>query len=143
MRTIKRVVALAGAAASLVFATAALAADVLEGKTAEGVTVKLEVGEREKATAFQIGRAEAQCRHGTLTTSEMTLYRFDHSEPGAFRDKSRDRTRADGVKFKSKTEVEGAERDGSWAGTYERATRVFKRGERIDVCRIKTTWRIG
>ena len=143
MSTVRWTVALATVAASLGFTAIAVAETQLSGSTAQGTDVKLVVGDFGNATSFSVSSAEVECKHGTLSTGKITFNRFDVSDPGAFRDKSRDQSRSGALKFKSKTSLtgdEGTASPGTWAGTYRRKTKVFKNGDKLDTCRVQTTW---
>ena len=141
MRTLRWTVALTVVAASLGLAAIAVADTTKSGTTAEGVSVELVVGDAGNATSFEISSTDIECRHGTLTTGDITYGPFDVSDPGAFHDKSRDRSRSGKIRFKSVTRLEGSTQDGAnWSGTYKRTTKVFKHGDKLDTCRQNTTW---
>jgi hypothetical protein len=143
MSKVRWTVALGAALASLGTAAVALADTELSGTTAQGVDVKLTVGEFGNATSFTISSYEVECKHGTLNTGKIAFNRFDVSDPGAFRNKTRDQSRSGALKFKSKTSLTGLEdavNPGNWAGTYKRRTKVFKRKDKLDTCRVQTTW---
>lgn len=79
---------------------------------------------------------------GQLSNKAFTHRDLDTSDPGAFSDK-RTSSREDGrFRFKTKSRVAGAATaDGSsWSGSLRVTTRVFERGNKIDTCKVKTTW---
>ena len=135
-------------AAALAPTAAAVGSDaaksVRSGHTAEGSKVKLELGEFGNPTAFAVGKTDVRCdRGGTLTTLKTTYAEFDTSDPGAFTGRYRQISRSEGKKFKSRTRIAGSSDDEgleNWDGVLRTKTRVFKNGQRLDVCRLKTTW---
>jgi hypothetical protein len=140
-RTSTLIAAVAGALA--LAGTASAQGTVLSGKTAEGVKVKLEVAEFGNATAFTIGKIEVGCnRGGTLTTRKTTYTDFDTSDPGAFTGKFADNSKSGGFRFRTTTSVSGtAAADGTtWSGPFKSKTKVLKHGQKIDTCRLSTTW---
>jgi len=137
------------AAALTLAATATAAAKpgdtTLTGSTTEGVDVKLNVGPSGNATAFKIERTKVACAEGgTLTNRGGTYTEFDTSDPGAFEDKRRTSSDDGAHHFETKSVIrgEGKADDHSWSGIFKLITRVFERGERIDVCKLKTTWSV-
>ena len=140
--------AIGSAAALLALAAPADAQETtVKGETAEGVAVKLTVGEFGNATAFRVGKAEIECkRGGTLTTRKTTFTEFDRSDPGAFTGTFEDTSGSGGFKFKATTKVtgtQGADVSGPWSGTLKSKTRVLKDGEKVDTCKVSTTWDAG
>lgn len=113
---------------------------VFRGETGDGVKVKLTVGEFGNPTSFKVSGSEIECEEGTLSTKKITFLRFDVSDPGEFHDNSRDTSKSGAFKFKSKTKLTGAEKNGTWTGTYNRTTTVIKDGSQVDLCRVDTTW---
>lgn len=140
MSTARWTVALAAVVASFGFAAVAVADTELSGSTAQGVGVKLVVADFGNATAFTVSSSDIECKHGTLSTGKITFGPFDTSDPGSFQDKSRDRSHRGALKFKSKTALTGVEDAGAWSGTYRRTTKVFKHRDKLDTCRVQTTW---
>jgi hypothetical protein len=135
-------VALLGAAA----ATAAPGDTVYTGTSAEGIKVKLVVASAGNATAFKIAKTKAECEQGVLDIQAATFRRFDTSDPGEFSDKRKhSTTQDDGYVLKDTFLLSGsASTDGSsWSGTYEKRTRVLKKGHRVDTCVLSTTWDVS
>ena len=141
MSTVRVGIALAALTASLGFAAVALADTELHGSTTEGSPVTLTVGDAGNATAIEIGSSEVECKHGTLTTGDLSFGPFDISDPLSFHDKSKDNSKQGKIKFKSKTKLEGSSQDGTtWSGTMNRTTKVFKHKDKLDTCRLNTSW---
>ena len=146
----KRTAAVLATAATLILAATAGAAapgdTILTGSTAEDVDVKLTVGTAGNATAFKIGKTEVTCAEGgELVNRGGTYTRFDTSDPGEFHDKRSNTSDNDGYHFKTKSVIHGeigADQQ-SWSGVFKLITKVFERGERIDVCKLKTHWSAG
>jgi hypothetical protein len=114
------------------------------GETAEGVGVRLELGEFGNPTSFAVGRTKVECkRGGTLTTQKTTYTDFVTSDPGAFRLKQGNRSSDGPFTFKSRTKASGSSSDKTlqnWSGTLKEKTKVIRDGEKIDTCRLRTTW---
>ena len=144
----KRIGALASAVA-LTAAGAAVAAPgdtVYKGETAEGAKVKLTVAEFGNATKFRLGKTEVLCREeGTLENGAFTYKNLDISDPGSFFDKRKSDSRSGGFEFQTKSKLEGDvdADDNSWGGLLALKTKVLKRGELIDVCKLDTTWDVS
>ena len=140
------VVPAAAAALALSLAPAAGAAGgstTLHGTTSEGVTVKLRVASFGNATAFKIGKTKVSCTEGgTLSNSGGTYKRFDASDPGEFHDRRSTKSERNAYEFKTRSAIRGAWQADheSWSGTFKLKTRVFKDGEKVDLCRLKTAW---
>jgi hypothetical protein len=120
---------------------------VLAGTTAEGVPVKLTVAQFGNATAFKIGKTKVECGAGTLTNRATTYTPLDTSDPGEFTDKTKGTSDNGGFHFVSKSTIHGtaAAPDDftTWSGTFKNVTKVFQRGERIDICKVNTTWDVA
>jgi hypothetical protein len=132
--------ALGAAAASLGVGSIAAADTLLTGSTADGIAIKLNVGEFGNATSFRVAGSDVECKHGTLSTRARTFTPLDTSDPGVFSDKSSDSFKAGAFKFKSQTKINGTESAGSWSGSFVRGTKVLRNGEKVDTCRVNTTW---
>lgn len=115
------------------------------GTTADGVTVKLTVAEFGNATAFKIGKTKVACGAGTLTNRGGTYTPLDTSDPGEFFDVTKSSSDNGGFHFKSKATIHGLVNadNTSWSGTFKLVTKVFQRGERIDLCKLNTTWDVA
>lgn len=139
------VLAIATAVAVAAAALAAPANTVHIGATADGVKIKLTVAQSGNAVAFRIGRTKATCDAGQLDIEAATFKKFDTSDPGAFSDKRKSKVKSGGYLLKDTFLTTGnVGADGvSWSGTYDKRTRVFKRGERVDTCVLSTTWQAG
>ena len=144
----KRIAALASALA-LTAAGVAMAAPgdtVYKGETAEGAKVKLTVAEFGNATKFRLGKTEVLCKQeGTLENGAFTYKDLDISDPGSFFDKRKSESRSAGFEFETKSQLEGDvdADDNSWGGLLSLKTKVFERGEMIDVCKLNTTWDVS
>lgn len=124
-------------------AVAAQRAVTFDGATGDRVAVKLTVASSGNATAFRVGAYEIECqKRGTLSNKAYTHKDLDTSDPGAFSDKRTSSSEDGRFRFKSKSKVAGAATaDGtSWSGTYKSTTKVLERGDKIDTCKVKTTW---
>jgi hypothetical protein len=124
-------------------AAAAPGDTIYTGTTAEDVPVKLTVAEFGNATAFKIGKTTVTCREGGELKNRSGTYRdFDTSDPGEFSDKRSSSSENGGYHFKTKSTVHGevAADNETWSGTFKLVTKVFERGDRIDVCKLRTTW---
>jgi hypothetical protein len=131
------------AVGSVAIASAAPGDVVLSGSTAEGVKVKLTVAEFGNATAFKISKTRVKCeRGGTLSNRATTYTGFDTSDPGSFFDKRKTSSTFEGFHFKTKSTLNGhVDADPvSWSGSLKLVTRVFQHHEKIDTCKLKTTW---
>jgi hypothetical protein len=127
--------------ASLAFAAVAIADTIKVGSTGHGADVQLTVSDFGNATKMNVSSVEVECKHGTLTTGDLVFKKFDTSDPGSFKDKSKDNGRDGQIKFKSKTKIQGSSADGiAWNGTYKRTTKVFQGKDKLDTCRQNTTW---
>ena len=117
---------------------------LLTGQTTEGVKVKLTVAEFGNATVFKIGGTKVECGHGTLTNRSGTYTPLDISDPGEFTDRTKTSSDNGAYHFESKSKIHGisASTDDftSWSGTFKLVTKVFKRGDQIDACKLKTEW---
>jgi hypothetical protein len=123
-------------------ASGAAADTTLTGETAEGVAVKLTVGEFGNATAFRIGATKAKCQHGTLKRKSVTHRNFT-SDPGEFGDRLRAKGHDGALTLKSRIVFAGravTEDLTRWEGKYNLTTKVFDHRELIDTCRLRTTW---
>jgi hypothetical protein len=133
-------------AVRLGLATAASAQEtVLKGETADGVAVKLTVGEFGNATQFKISRSKVECSTGTLRQGGITFRRLDTSDPGAFKDRSTFQSKDGALRFKTETRLKGAIANNNrrWGGEYKATTTVFQNGVKVDTCRVDTTWRVS
>ena len=148
---VKRAGAVLGTAAALTIGLTAIAGaapgDVIhEGTTTEGVVVKLTVATAGNATAFKIGKTSVTCAQGgTLTNKAGTYREFDTSDPGEFSDKSATSSDNGGYHFKTKSTIHGvigADNE-SWSGSFKLVTKVFKQGEKIYTCTLKTNWSVA
>jgi hypothetical protein len=127
--------------AGLAFAAVAIADTIKVGTTGHGADVELTVSDFGNATKMEVSSVEVECKHGTLTTGDLAFKNFDTSDPGSFKDKSKDNGRDGRIKFKSKTKIQGSSADGiTWSGSYKRTTKVFQGKEKLDTCKQKTTW---
>jgi hypothetical protein len=117
---------------------------VLTGATTDGVKVKLTVAQFGNATAFKIGGTKVECKNGTLTNKSHVFTPLDTSDPGEFTEKEKTSSDNGGYHFVSKSVIHGAtpsETDFStWSGTFANTTKVFKKGNKIDTCRLNTEW---
>jgi hypothetical protein len=116
----------------------------LAGTTTEGVKVKLTVAQFGNATAFKIGGTQVECANGTLTNKSHVYAPLDTSDPGEFTEKDRSSSDNGGFHFVSRSSITGASASPddftSWSGTFANTTKVFKKGQKIDTCRLKTEW---
>jgi len=148
MRQGNRVGALIALAGTIAFALAAVAVaapgdTVYKGTTAQGVAVKLTVASPGNATKFKIGKTKVECDEGgTLTNDPGTYTGFDASDPGEFSDKRSSRSDSGQYHFKTRSSLSGEVAAGGdgWSGKFKLSTKVFKKSNRIDTCRLKTTW---
>jgi hypothetical protein len=126
-------------------ATAAQGDTAYTGTTAEGIKVKLVVATAGNATVFRIAGTEAECEEGHLQTDPAIFKKFDVSDPGAFTDKRKSKTKDGRYLLRDSFMTTGqVGADGtSWTGTYEKTTRVLKDGRRIDTCVLSTTWEVS
>ena len=137
--------ALASAFAAAV-AAAAIAAPgdtTYTGETAEGVAVKLTVASPGNATKFKLAKSKVECdQGGTLSNEPGTYTRFDTSDPGAFNDKRSTESDSGNYHFKTRSTLAGilADSGDAWSGTLKLSTKVYKRSNQIDACKLKTTW---
>ena len=138
---------LAATAASGVFAVAAAGQEptsTRSGQTAKGVSLKLELGFFGNPTSFTVGKTKVDCKQGgKLTTRKTTYTDFVTSDPGAFNLKEKTKSESGQFTFKGVTRASGKSTDEglqNWSGALKVKTRVFRNGERIDVCRLSTTW---
>lgn len=144
LRSLKR--GIVAATAAVAFAASAHAAPgdtVYAGITAEGTKVKLTVADAGNATAFKIASSQATCDVGQLDIEAAVFKKFDVSDPGTFSDKRKSKTKdSGGYLLKDTFLISGnvAADGASWSGTYDKRTRVFKGGERVDTCVLSTTW---
>ena len=143
----RRVTALTAAAATFAIVAASATAGVTStrsGTTAEGVVVKLELGEFGNPTSFTVGKTKIKCSQGgTLTTRKATYTKFVTSDPGAFELRQKSKSTQGPFTFKGVAKATGESTDPAlenWTGTLREKTRVFRRGEKIDTCRLNTTW---
>ena len=128
--------------------TAATAAgqdtSVRTGETEEGVKVKLELGSFGNPTSFTVGRSKVDCnRGGTLTTQKTTYTDFVTSDPGEFHLRTPSKSTSGHFTFKGITKASGTSTDETlqnWSGTLRERTKVIKNGEKVDTCRLRTTW---
>ena len=136
-------VAASGALALTAATAAGQGTSVRTGETEEGVNVKLELGSFGNPMSFTVGKSKVECDEGgTLTNDRGTYTGFDASDPGEFSDKRSSRSDSGQYHFKTKSSLSGAvaaSGDG-WSGKFKLSTKVFKRSNRIDTCRLKTTW---
>ncbi len=146
-RSLKRTVgaiAIGVVTAAVATASAAPGDTVLRGTTPDGTKVKLTVAEPGNATVFKIAATEATCDVGQLDIEAATFKKFDVSDPGAFSDKRKSKTKDSGYLLKDTFLITGtvAADGASWTGTYDKRTKVFelKGGERVDTCVLSTTW---
>ncbi len=115
------------------------------GETEEGIRVKLTVAGAGNATVFRIASTEADCKSGHLRTASATFKKFDVSDPGAFADKRKSKTK-DGrylLRDTFLTTGEVASNGASWTGTYDKTTKVIKDGRGVDTCVLSTTWEVS
>jgi hypothetical protein len=126
-------------------ATAAPKNTTYSGTTAEGIKVKLVVASAGNATVFRIGSTEAECDEGHLQTDAAIFKKFDVSDPGAFTDKRKSKTKDGRYLLRDTFTTTGqvAADGASWSGTYEKTTRVLKDGRKIDTCVLSTTWEVS
>ncbi len=125
-------------------ASAAPGQTVHTGATAEGIKVKLFVASRGHATAFKIGATEAVCDVGRLEIDAAKFKKFDMSDPGAFVDKRKSKTRDGKYLLRDTFKMAGqlTADDAGWTGTYAKTTKVFKKRRLVDTCVVKTTWEV-
>ncbi len=144
----KRTAAVLAAAVGLSLGVAGIAAaapgdTIFTGTTAEGVNVKLTVATAGNATAFKIGKTSVTCAEGgELSNRGGTYKEFDTSDPGEFSDKRASSSDNGGYHFETKSTINGelgADNE-TWGGTFKLVTKVFKRNEKIDTCKLKTEW---
>jgi hypothetical protein len=123
-------------------ANAAPGNTVYTGTTAEGIKVKLTVASLGNATAFKIGPTEATCDVGRLEIEAAKFNRFDVSDPGAFSDKRRSKVKDGRYLLRDTFKITGqlTSDEPSWTGTYDKTTKVFENGTRVDTCVVSTTW---
>ena len=146
-QSFRRCVVAAMSTLTIVVASAAAAPGdtTLTGTTAEGIKVKLVVATAGNATVFRVAGTEAECKEGHLQTDPAIFKKFDVSDPGAFTDKRKSKTK-DGRYLLRDTFMTAGQvaADGtSWTGTYEKTTRVLKDGRKIDTCVLSTTWEVS
>lgn len=133
--------ALAAAAAAV--AVAAPGDTVYTGETAEGVAVKLTVANPGNATKFKLAKSKVECdRGGTLSNEPGTYTGFDRSDPGSFKDKRSTESDSGNYHFKTRSALTGklAASGDAWGGTLRLTTKVYKKSDQIDTCKLKTTW---
>jgi len=125
-------------------ASAAPGDTVLTGTTAEGTKVKLTVASFGNATAFKIGPTEATCDVGRLEIEAAKFNRFDTSDPGAFSDKRKSKVKDGRYLLRDTFKISGhlTSDEPSWTGTYDKTTKVFEKGQRVDTCVVSTTWEV-
>ncbi|MDX6581512.1 MAG: hypothetical protein QOI10_696 [Solirubrobacterales bacterium] len=116
---------------------------VFTGSTTEGAKVKLTVASAGNATAFKIGKTKVTCvEGGTLNNNAGTYTDFDTSDPGAFSDKDSTSSDSGGYHFETKSNISGAINadQTTWSGAFKLTTKVLKHGQKIDTCKLKTSW---
>lgn len=134
-----RVIALAMAVSVVLPASAA--AILFDGETAKGVRVELRVSPGGTPKRFEVAATRIRCKDGRVTHNRRRYRDFDRARPGHFADRFKQRIRDGGVVLRERTRYEGdAKNDGSWHGTYEVNIRVYRKGERIDTCKLTTSW---
>ena len=146
MRFVRGAVVLVFAFAAGTTAWAAPGDTVYAGTLNDGKTkVKLVVGMAGNATAFKVAKTQATCEQGTLDTEAATFRRFDTSDPGEFSDKRKSTTQDGKYVLKDTFILSGAINadETSWTGSYEKTTRVFKNGRKIDTCVLSATWDVS
>jgi hypothetical protein len=139
---------MAATVATLALALAATAGaqdtSVRSGETADGVSVKLKLGEFGNPTSFTVGKSKVSCNRGGELTTQKTVYTdFVTSDPGSFKLKTPSKSTDGAFTFKGLTKATGASTDETlqnWSGTLSERTKVIKNGEKIDTCRENTTW---
>jgi hypothetical protein len=137
-------VAFAALAVGAAGATAAPGDTVLTGSTDDGTKVKLTVATAGNATAFKIGATEATCDVGRLEIKAAKFTRFDTSDPGAFSDKRKSKVKDGRYLLRDTFKIAGqlSSDKTTWTGTYDKTTKVFEKGERVDRCVVSTTWEV-
>jgi hypothetical protein len=128
---------------SAAIASAAPGDTTYTGSTDEGVSVKLTVANPGNATAFKIGKTQVECnRGGTLSNKKATYTDFDTSDPGSFADKREASSNGGGYHFETKSNLDGeiAADQASWSGSLKLATKVFRKGHKVDTCKLTTAW---
>lgn len=136
--------------AALAAPSQAAAAKDFEGKTRQGRTVELTIGDDQLLDTLRINWFTRRCSKPGSRFQNMTVYRrpYDQSTPDAFTDVGSYVAREGAIRARVRLTLTGERRfdpndpaDESWRGTLRGRIVVRRRGRVIDRCRLRElTW---
>ncbi len=146
MRRSRAVVAFAAAAVALAAPADALAAKKFKGKTEQGRTIALTIGDDGRLETANINWLTRDCKQANSRFQNFTRYRrpFDSSTKNAFSDVGSYTVTEGQIKATVKLTFKGRRTASPerWDGTLSGKVLVRRNGKQIDSCNLKSlTWR--